>query len=733
MSSKTVPSTPSAPSSPAAEARSRLLARVAFEAVWERDLDSGSLIWDGSPESIFGYQLGEVGNHVSWWRNRVHPDDLGQADGIAAEAMRDGSAGWSGEYRFRRKDGSWAWVASRCAIERDATGRAVRAVGAMIDVSQLKETEHRLRLFTEQLPARACATDRELRVVWDSGAGFHDTPSVVGRTVSELFQDSPDRERVLEGCRKALAGESCTLETDDGTAAACLELVPCRDPAGDVIGVIGLALDITDRVRSEQTIQAGQRLLRQVLDTLPIGVAVVDRAGDILLYNPASSRIWGKTIVDGQERWARSKGFWHDSGKPIGPTDWASHAALEKGETRLNELIDIESFDGQCKIIENSVAPVRDEKGSVSGAVIVNQDVTARVWAEEALRRTERVLVEAAQLGQTGSWEEDLGSGRVFNMEENRRLFFGDDRTKGALLEDYAQAVHPDDRDRVLKRREQLLAGTGSRDIEYRVVWPDGSLHWICGRATVVRDPTGRAIRLLGTNADITERKRAEEAMRESATRLQHLSHRLLAVQEEERRHLSRELHDEFGQLIATVTVRLHAAREVAGEAAAPHLDECAALLRRAGEQLRNLALELRPPMLDSVGLEATLHALAKQHQVSTGISIQVLGHVQQSVSSDLATTCYRVAQEALTNIARHAQARHVWIELNQSETRLELVVRDDGLGFEVARTLEHAAQSGHLGLLGMRERVEILGGTLEVQSEPGRGTRLRISLPSGL
>src|SRR5438067_1252084 len=285
---------------PIGETRDRLLARVAFEAVWERDLRNDTLKWDENIESIFGYHRDDAVNNIRWWRNRVHPDDLKQVDQVASQAIQGGAPGWSNEYRFRRKDGSWAWVASRCAIERDADGRAIRAVGAMIDISRLKEAEWRLRLFTEQIPARACVTDRDLRVVWDAGAAFQDNPSAVGMTVAELFAQSPDRERVWDGCRRALAGESSKLEIDDGTAAAQLQLVPFRDPAGNVIGVVGIAFDITDRVRSEEQVRAGQRLLQQVIDTPPVGVIVLNRTGDILLSNPASFGIWGGMIVSGQ-------------------------------------------------------------------------------------------------------------------------------------------------------------------------------------------------------------------------------------------------------------------------------------------------------------------------------------------------------------------------------------------------------------------------------------------------
>src|SRR5882672_2166001 len=117
------------------EARDRLLARVAFEATWQRDLGSEALIWDDRFESIFGYRRSEVVPHVSWWRERVHREDLERVEKASADAIRDGQWMWSNEYRFRRKDGSWAWVCSRGAVERDSGGRPIRVLGAMIDIS----------------------------------------------------------------------------------------------------------------------------------------------------------------------------------------------------------------------------------------------------------------------------------------------------------------------------------------------------------------------------------------------------------------------------------------------------------------------------------------------------------------------------------------------------------------------------------------------------------------------
>jgi len=145
----------------ASEARDGLLARVAFEAIWERDLDSEAMSWDDRVESIFGYDSREVIGHLSWWRERIHPEDLERVERAVAHAIESGGSAWSNQYRFRRKDGSWAWVWSRGAIERDGEGRALRALGAMIDISPFKENEARLRLFTDQIaplpPIGSCA------------------------------------------------------------------------------------------------------------------------------------------------------------------------------------------------------------------------------------------------------------------------------------------------------------------------------------------------------------------------------------------------------------------------------------------------------------------------------------------------------------------------------------------------------------------------------------------------
>ncbi|HWI37370.1 MAG TPA: ATP-binding protein, partial [Burkholderiales bacterium] len=332
--------------------------------------------------------------------------------------------------------------------------------------------------------------------------------------------------------------------------------------------------------------------------TLPVGVAVTDTRGDLVMANAASRRIWGGNIAKRAERMERSRGFWHHSGKQLGAVEWASTLALWEGRTVLNQLIDIENFHGERKTIQNSAAPIRDAGGAIVGAVVVNEDVTPRVLAEKALR--------------------------------------------------------------------------------------------------------------------------------ESAGQLQHLSRRLFAVQEEERRHLARELHDEFGQLLTAVSLRLQIAKNSPGPSAAASLDECATLVARAGERVRSLALELRPTMLESAGLDGTLRWLAELHSRQGQLAVSVTGSTQ-GVPNDVAITGFRVVQEALTNVLRHAHAARTEIRLAQVGGRLRITVEDDGVGFDLGAARKKATG---LGLVGMKERVDILGGELEIVSRPGAGTRIHVSLP---
>ena len=227
-------------------------------------------------------------------------------------------------------------------------------------------------------------------------------------------------------------------------------------------------------------------------------------------------------------------------------------------------------------------------------------------------------------------------------------------------------------------------------------------------------------------------RRRDERALRETRLRLQALSNRMLEVQEAERRHLARELHDEIGQSLTAIKLNLEAlARRIDDEAARGLAGEIAGIAGQVLEQVRRLSLDLRPPQLDDLGLRAALQWLVKRHRREDGPDI-VLEAPEDlpRLDAQAETACFRIAQEALTNALRHAGATLVRIELHAEDGHCRLEVIDDGRGFDLASAQAHALRGGSLGLVGMSERVALAGGEIQVASTPGEGTRLSARFP---
>jgi len=228
---------------------------------------------------------------------------------------------------------------------------------------------------------------------------------------------------------------------------------------------------------------------------------------------------------------------------------------------------------------------------------------------------------------------------------------------------------------------------------------------------------------ILSVARDITARKQAE-------ARLQLLSRQLLETQETERRHLARELHDEIGQTLTVLKINLKALEPVPKQVK-PYLQESLRLVDSTIQRIRNLSLDLRPSQLDHFGLVDTLQWYVDRWVHRTGLIMHFAAdRLQPRPHPLIETTCFRVVQEALTNIIRHARARQVWITLQQHDTALDLLIRDDGIGFDIDVARAQAAQGKGLGLFGMEERVRLVGGQLEIATAPKKGTEIRVCMP---
>jgi two-component system sensor histidine kinase UhpB len=354
-------------------------------------------------------------------------------------------------------------------------------------------------------------------------------------------------------------------------------------------------------------------------------------------------------------------------------------AALQESEAMKRGVLD--SLD--------SCIAVLDAHGTI---LAVN-----RAWEEADDRRTSghthavvganyfAVLREAADKGNRFAQE---GEAAIRSVLERRRLF--------ATL-DY-----------------QLGTGAATRWHLARIMPLEGSDH-------------GAVV----SHQDITERMMAHAALETAHRRLQVLSKRVLGIQEEERRSISRELHDDVGQNLAALKIGLHRLAQAPGGGNGL-LADCIGTADITLEQLRNIAQELRPPQLDQLGLVDAITWLAERHGRATGIEIacEFHGLDHDRPPPELESACYRIAQEAINNATRHGKPKRVVVRVERNGSLLKMSVHDDGAGFDEEATRQRALKSGSLGLISMEERAELAGGNLTLRSVVGGGTTVSALFP---
>jgi PAS domain S-box-containing protein len=353
-------------------------------------------------------------------------------------------------------------------------------------------------------------------------------------------------------------------------------------------------------------------------------------------------------------------------------------------------------------------------------------DISERKRAEEALLTSEARLASGAELAGLSFYEVDFGDGSIYVDDRFRELCgLPPDREQSLQpLEFWMDHLHPDDRRRVLEAREELHDGRVEQlFLEYRFLPPSREQKWIqhIGRVAA-RDVDGHTVKSYGVLRDVTERKGVEQELHD-------LSRRLIRAQEEERALLARELHDDVSQRLAVLAI--DAGRSELGAVDKPQAAAMQAIregLMSLSEDIHSLAYQLHPSVLEELGLAEALRAECERRGRSNQVELSVdLDPLPGDLAKDAALCLFRVAQEALNNVVRHAQASLANVALRQMDGGVLLAVSDDGVGFDA----EHPGRGMRLGLASMRERVRLVDGTLDIESAPGRGTTVVAWVPA--
>lgn len=357
-------------------------------------------------------------------------------------------------------------------------------------------------------------------------------------------------------------------------------------------------------------------------------------------------------------------------------------------------------------------------------ATEMNRMLDAIDLSMAALQNAKTDLELAQGVAHIGSWKWNLQTGLVEWSDEMFKLFGVDKVAPHVSLDQIiATAIHPEDRQKVKDNQLAILNGAASKPIEYRVIRGDGAERhlWADGGILEAGD-SGKSPILRGVVQDITERKISEQALGESRARLEALTRRLLEVQEVERRMIARELHDEVGGVLTAVKLNLQSMRRAHTDAQREAaLADGLALVDGAVQSVRSLSLDLRPAMLDDLGLIPALKWYCQRQAQRAGVVIELaFDAIDLQAAAQLETACFRIVQEALTNALRHAQAQRIKVALRRSDGHFVIEICDDGIGFDAQAARARGLAGESYGLLGMAERVSLLGGRFGVESMPG-------------
>lgn len=492
-------------------------------------------------------------------------------------------------------------------------------------------------------------------------------------------------------------------------------------------GLVGVVVDIDERKRTEDALRDSENLFKEFAENIPEIVWIRDvESQDFLYFNPQWKKITG---------WP----------PPRDRTDSLAHVHPDDLERARANVIAYPrgGADAEYRVVrpEGSLCwlsvrtfPVRNLVGEIYRVAGVAADITDRKHAELALRENERRLREAQRVARIGSWDIDLIGNRRIWSDEVFRILEIDQTRSGASREAFLAVVHPEDREAVANAYNALLRDRTPYDITHRLLMADGHVKFVHERGEATYDDRGRPLHLRGTVQDVTERVRAQQAVSYSMVRMRVLADRLVAVQEDERRRISRELHDEIGQQLTAAKIHLQAMPKLCArcktEFSLVNLEEALSAVTRTLEQVRAMSLDLRPMQLDDLGLPAALRALLQRQAAATGWKVHFAADLSvERLVQSLELVLYRVAQEALTNVMRHARATEVWVSVRQSDGSIRLAIRDNGCGFDPAAR-RPSRQALGLGLLGMEERIGSVGGRIEVQSRPGGGTEVESIVP---
>src|SRR5262245_39488888 len=573
------------------------------------------------------------------------------------------------------------------------------------------------------------------------------------------------RPHMLDVMKQAVAGQApCSFEARLASIDRSpieIEGVASRVGLNDASTIV-IIRDLTERSRAVAALRASEERLTLAFAGAQEGVWDWDLETGAVVYSHRWKLMLGYDDAEIEPHVAAWERLLHpddiDRAKALNERVARGEDPTYEGEFRLRHK------NGHYVVVWTRGFPVRrGSLGSIVRIVGTHLDLTERKRAEAALRESEERLRLAFDGAQEGVWDWNLETNAVVYSPRWRQMLGYSEEEIEPHVSAWERLVHPDDRAKADQPHERVARGEPTYEAEFRIRHKDGHYVDVLSRGYPVRrQPEGTVVRIVGTHFDLSERKRAEEilrraheelearvrertaelarvnasllaemAERERAERARHELHaRLVFAQEDERRRIAREMHDQFGEQLTALGLRIGALKAASArhpELGGP-LEALEDVAQRLDRDVDELVWKLRPTALDDLGLGAALANYVQDwsRRVNVAVEFHSSGLDGDRLPSETETTLYRIAQEALTNAAKHARARKVDVILERRGDQVLLVIEDNGVGFDPG---EASTQAQGFGLLGMQERAALVGATLQIESETGRGTTILVRM----
>jgi PAS domain S-box-containing protein len=722
--------------------RLRLALRAANAGSWEWNLVTREVGWSEEHYALFGVAAGSIEPSYDAWLQSVHPDDREMSDRLVRQAM-DRKEDVDIEYRIIRPDGSVRWLNSRGHSFSDEAGQVVRMLGITIDITERKQAGEVLWNAREMLERQLSDRTAEL-----SGTSY--------RLQNELtLHERADEElrrlgQALERRAKELvaldrAGRALTTSLDPEVVLSLL-----MREVRELLGTEGAGVLRFEPRKDELVFIAaeGAGLERLLAQRVPIADSIAgwvlrerqtalvhDMRGDPRFYG----RFEGLAEIPLRSMLAVpliSKGI------AIGVLGTVNKIAGAFSEDDLQILAAI--ANAAAIAIENAglYAAEQCQRRRLEAVRIATAEITRELDLAKALRIITRRAAELVGAGAGTVWLWDEGEQALItraslrpgqDWSQDRRVRLGEgvaglvaEQRKGLIVNEYRSWPHA--------LPYVLESSSVSAVLAEPLIYHDRFLGVLVvdneGTGQTFTQEDGDLLALFAAQAAIAiQNAQLFEQVQAGRERLENLSRKLVEIQEAERRHIARELHDEIGQSLTGLKLILDMSGRVSTDVWKENRADASALVNDLLAQVRELSLELRPAMLDDLGLLPALAWYLERYRGRTNVVVhfQHTGVEGHRFPAEVETAAYRVVQEALTNVARHARVGEVAVRLWAGEETLGVQVEDRGVGFDPAVALAAHISSG---LAGMRERAELLGGWLTVESTPGAGTSVTTEFP---